>query len=93
MDTARRIRDFVIQNFYVTDPEALADDASLISLGIVDSTGVLEVICFLETEFAITVEDADTRPENLESIARMAAFVERKCAARAIAADALRIAS
>ncbi len=82
METAQLVRDFVLENFYVTEPESLANDASLISLGVVDSTGLLEVICFLETRFDITVEDAETTPANLESIARIAAFVERKRASR-----------
>ena len=79
MDTRAKVREFVIQNFYMPDPAALADDASLIDLGVVDSTGVLEVITFLENTFSVIVEEAETIPENLDSIARITAFVERKC--------------
>ena len=78
MDIRQRVREFVLSNFYVTDTEELSDAASLLSLGIVDSTGILEVICFLEQEFAIVVEDEDATPANLESIERIAAFVARK---------------
>ena len=60
------------------DPKTLEDDTSLLEHGIIDSTGVLEVIMFVETAFGVTVEDAEMLPENLDSIERIAAFVERK---------------
>ena len=78
MDVQVKIRSFVEQNFYVAEGDRLSDDASLIRTGIVDSTGVLEIIGFLETEFRIEVEDRDAVPANLDSIARIAAFVARK---------------
>lgn len=71
------IREFVTTNFYVPDPTRLRDDESLIDAGIVDSTGVLEVIAFLEERFAVHVDDGDVRPENLDSIERLEAFVAR----------------
>ncbi len=78
MDTRDQVRTFVTNNFYVANPAALLDDASLLDEGIVDSTGVLEVIAFLEDTFGITVEDAEMLPDNLDSIERISAFVERK---------------
>ena len=56
----------------------LNDDASLMEQGIVDSTGVLELIGFLERTFGISVADTETVPENLDSIARIVAYVQRK---------------
>ncbi|BDG04632.1 acyl carrier protein [Anaeromyxobacter oryzae] len=73
-----RVRQFVVENFYVADPAEITDDTLLVSSGYVDSTGMLEVIAFLEAEFGIRVHDQETTPENLESIARIAAFVARK---------------
>lgn len=73
-----QVRQFVITNFYVADPAALQDSESLLDSGIVDSTGVLEVIGFLEETFGIKVEDREMLPENLDSIERIAAFVARK---------------
>ncbi len=73
-----RIRRFITTNFYVADPDLLGDQASLLDEGVVDSTGVLEVIGFLESEFGLEVEDAEITPENFDSIARIAAFVDRK---------------
>lgn len=78
MEMRDQIRAFLTSNFYVPDPAALADDASLLDQGLIDSTGVLEVIEFLETNFDITVQDAEMLPENLDSINRMVEFVKRK---------------
>lgn len=73
-----KVRQFITTNFYVADPAALKDDASLLDAGIVDSTGVLEIVQFLEGEFGFKVEDAEIVPENVDSISRLTAFVAKK---------------
>jgi len=78
MTLQQQIRDFVTSNFYVADPNTLEDRTSLLDQGIIDSTGVLEVIMFIESTFGVTVEDSEMLPENLDSIERIAAFVARK---------------
>jgi len=78
MTDSERIRRFILDYFYVTDPRALSDETSLIDSGLVDSTGMMGVIMFIEGEFGIQVGDRDTTPDNLESIAKIAAFVQRK---------------
>ncbi len=78
MNTQARIRQFILENFYIRDPSEVADDTLLVTNGIVDSTGMLEVIAFLEEQFGIQVVDEETTPENLDSIDRMAAFIARK---------------
>jgi len=78
MTLQQQIRDFVTSNFYVADPNTLEDRTSLLDQGIIDSTGVLEVIMFIESTFGLTVEDSEMLPENLDSIERIAAFVARK---------------
>jgi acyl carrier protein len=78
MELNKKVRDFVTSNFYVADPKSLEDRTSLLDQGIIDSTGVLEVIMFIESTFGVTVEDAEMLPENLDSIERIAAFVARK---------------
>ena len=83
MDIRSQVRSFVTTNFYVPDPSALADEASLLDQGIIDSTGVLEVISFLEDTFGLTVDDSEMLPENLDSIERISSFVARKQAAAA----------
>ncbi len=81
-DVQQRVKQFVVENFYVSDPSEVGDDTSLIATGLVDSTGMLEVIAFLETEFGIRIRDLEMVPDNLETIGRIASFVGRKRAAR-----------
>jgi acyl carrier protein len=78
MTTIERLRGFITENFYVPDPTQLTDDASLLDSGVVDSTGVMEIVTFIEGEFGIKVEDTEVVPDNLDTIGRVAAFVERK---------------
>jgi acyl carrier protein len=78
MEIREQVRAFIAQNFYVREAASLSDDASFLDQGIVDSTGVLEVIAFLEKEFDIVVDDEEMLPENLDSVASIAAFVARK---------------
>lgn len=73
-----QVRAFITSNFYVADPSSLDNEASLLDRGVIDSTGVLEVIFFIEETFGVTVEDSEMLPDNLDSIERIAAFVERK---------------
>jgi acyl carrier protein len=73
-----KVKSFVMENFYVSDPTELSDDTSLITTGTVDSTGMLEIIAFLESQFGITVLDPEMIPANLETLGRIAAFVDRK---------------
>lgn len=88
MELKQTIREFVTRNFYVADPATLEDRASLLEQGVIDSTGVLEVIMYLESAFGIAVEDTEMLPENLDSIDAIAAFVARK-QAQPVAAAAL----
>ena len=75
------VREFVLSNFYVADAASVTDTASLLEQGIIDSTGVLEVIGFIETTLGVIVDDSEMLPENLESIDCIARFVLRKQAA------------
>ena len=77
-DIQQKVRQFITSNFYVADPAALKDDQSLLDAGIVDSTGVLEIVQFLEGEFGFKVEDAEIVPENVDSIARLTTFIGKK---------------
>jgi acyl carrier protein len=78
MTVQDQLRDFLLESFYVSDPSELTDDLSLIDSGIVDSTGMLDVILFIEETFDIQVADSETVPDNLETITRIAAYVARK---------------
>ena len=78
MNVRERLRAFIVEYFYVSDPLTLTDDTSLIDSGVVDSTGMMDVILFIESEFGIHVEERETTPENLGTIARIATFVTVK---------------
>ena len=78
MELNAQIRTFILSNFYVADPSTVTDATSLLQEGIVDSTGVLEVISFLEMTYGITVDDSEMVPENLDSIESIARFVTSK---------------
>jgi acyl carrier protein len=70
---------FILENYLFTkDASALGLDDSLLGRGIVDSTGMLEIIMFIEEQLGVTVKDEEMVPENLDSVSRIAAFVESK---------------
>ena len=78
----KKIRDFIVENFlFGDDSQPLPGNLSLMENDMVDSTGILELVGFLEEGFGLTVADADIVPANLDSIDRIAAFIERKKAA------------
>jgi acyl carrier protein len=77
----REIRCFIGENFlFREDVESLSDEASLLDAGVIDSTGVLELIGFLETRFGIEVADEEMLPQNLDCIRAISAYVQRKLA-------------
>ena len=81
MGTEEQIRTYIAENFLLGAEDELGPSQSLLDSGVVDSTGVIELVAFLEETFSIEVTDANLVPENLDTIANIAAFVERKKAA------------
>ena len=80
----QEIRAFLADVFFLgEDPGALPGDKSLIESGIVDSTGVLELVGFLEEEYAISIADEELVPENLDTVNNIVRFVDGKRAAAA----------
>jgi len=77
-DLKTQIRTFIATNFIVESMETLKDDDSLLQLQIVDSTGFLELIHFIEDSFGVKVADDEMVPENLETIDNIVHFVGRK---------------
>jgi acyl carrier protein len=74
-----RIQKFILENYlFTSDNGALGLDDSLLGRGIVDSTGMLEIIMFIEEQLGVMVKDEEMIPENLDSVSRIAAFVESK---------------
>lgn len=83
MSIESRIRAFIGEQFGVVDVGAIAAEQSLLDAGVLDSMGVLSLVTWLEQEFGFLIDDDDVLPENLDGIARLVAFVERKRAATA----------
>jgi acyl carrier protein len=74
----QQVRDFIAQNFVMAEAADLAADQSLMEARLIDSTGVLELVAFLEEAFGVQVSDADLVPENLDTIGSIVAYVQRK---------------
>ena len=75
MTARERIRQFVTETFFV---DSFGDDESFLTSGIIDSTGMMELVLFLEQEFAIKIHDEELVPQNLDCVAAATAFVGRK---------------
>jgi len=73
-----QIRQFIMTNFVFDKRRVLKDEESLLESGVVDSTGILELIAHLEEHFAVKVEDIEFRAENFDSIERITTFVAKK---------------
>ena len=79
METKQILRQFIVSNFMMgLQAQTLGDDDSFLERSIIDSTGVLELVNFLEEEFSITVRDDELLPENLDTLNALEGFVTRK---------------
>ena len=79
MDLERVVREFIIENFlYGAGDVSFGEKDSFIEMGIIDSTGVLEIVNFIETRFGITVKDDELVPANLDSVPRIVRYVQKK---------------
>ncbi len=79
MSIENSIRTYILENFLFSDDGSqLQDDASFLEEGIVDSTGVLELVMFVEETFDVTVEDQEILPENFDSVTQLARYVRGK---------------
>ena len=78
MNTIDEIRSFLVNNFLFGDNSELQDETSFPESGIIDSSGILELITFLEETFRIEVNDDELLPENLDSLKNIEAFLSRK---------------
>ncbi len=73
------VREFFVENFLFGDEtNMIADDVSFMESGTIDSTGILEIIEFLEEKYNIKIEDSELTPENLDSLNAIVGFVKRK---------------
>lgn len=77
-ETDARIRDYLVATFLFGDGSRLTDETSFMENGILDSTGMLELISFIEQEFGLSIDPSELVPDNLDSIRNVTAFIERK---------------
>ena len=75
MSTRDEIRRFISDSFLV---DGFADDDSFLGGGLIDSLGILQLVSFVETTYGFSVPDADLKPDNFDSVAKLAAYVERQ---------------
>ncbi len=77
-DIKRTVRGFVLENFLMGGREQLGDEQSFLAHHIVDSTGFIELVTFLEGEYGIQVRDEEMIPENLDSVSNIEQFIRAK---------------
>jgi len=77
-DVAKSLREFIKENFLFGEEATFSDDDSFLEQGIIDSTGVLELVAFLEEQYEITVADEELVPDNLDSISNLLRFIASK---------------
>jgi acyl carrier protein len=80
-DRLRQVREFIVQNFLFGRDDGFANEQSFLESGMIDSTGILELVAFLEQTFGIKVEDAELVPENLDSLDNISRLLRAKLGA------------
>lgn len=78
MNCMETVRTFVVENCLFGEGDRLQEHTSFIQEGIIDSTGILELVFFLEETFHISIEDDELIPENMDSLHNIAAYVQQK---------------
>lgn len=72
------IRTYIIENLLLGQGDAIDDDTSLLDAGALDSTAAMELVSFLEKAFNVEIQDREISPDNLETVSRISAMIERK---------------
>lgn len=78
MSQISAVKEFIIENFLFGEEEQLELDTDFFDKGIIDSTGVIELVSFLEESFNISVDDEELIPENLSSLQKIDVFLSKK---------------
>lgn len=77
-ETRDQVRKFIVENFLFGQGKDLENSTSFLEKGILDSTGVLELVTFLEETFSIKIDAEETLPENLDSVDLICVFLDKK---------------
>lgn len=83
MDLHEQLRTYIADRFLFDASAKIEPDQSLMRSGILDSTGAMDLVMYLEDTFKIKVADSELVPQNLDSINNLAAFVQRKAGVKA----------
>ncbi|HEY5512843.1 MAG TPA: acyl carrier protein [Geomonas sp.] len=78
MSLQEDIRTFIVDNFLFGEDGGLKDDSSFLAEGIVDSTGIMQLVSYIQEQHLIFVEDEELIPDNLDSIKKVTSFIEAK---------------
>lgn len=78
MDYKNDVKEFIIENFLFGEANGLMDDTNFFEKGIVDSTGVLELICFIEETYDVSIDDEEVTQKNFSSIANVNTYLQNK---------------
>lgn len=78
MSYINKVREFVIENYLFGDSGQIEEDTSFLGSGIIDSTGILELVSFLEETYGISIDDEELIPENFDSLKNIDKFLHKK---------------
>jgi len=78
MNYMTTIKEYIVENFMFGEEQQINEDTSFLESGIIDSTGILELVTFLEDTYNITIEDDEILPEKLDSLQNLVQFLEQK---------------
>jgi acyl carrier protein len=78
MQVKSDIRKFIIENFLYGQAEGLEDETSLLEKGLIDSTGILELVAFVEEKYGVSVADEELVPANFDSINNLSSYITGK---------------
>ena len=78
MDYKKDIEEFIVENFLFGEKNELKEETNFFDKGIVDSTGVLELICFIEESYDITIDDEEVTQKNFSSISNVNNYLLQK---------------
>ncbi len=85
MNVQQEIHNYIVNNILFGDKKQLEENVSFQETGILDSTGFLELVTFIEEQFGLEIADDELVPEHFDTLSAMSAFVEQKLASRAVA--------
>ena len=78
MNNAKIVRNYIVENFVFGDEEYIDEETLILEKGIIDSTGILELVVFMEKKFNFQIEDEELIPENFQSVKNIANFIVNK---------------